>query len=427
MDEILPSNLLTLNRKTSCGAYLDNFTPEPKYVFENKSGETLASRKTVLVVNLVVSLFFLINATAISAGLYIYPRHWHFVFLGAILGNLLWLLLPLLLKSHSSPFFRIARAILAPFWVFWNFLILLYSSFLLILGFLWLITSHWSGVSFLSFARIPSDAFLILLGSISVIGLIQALFSIKVEKVAVKIKNLPVEFTGFKIAMVSDLHVGFFSRHSRLEQFSRTAQNMNPDLFLVCGDITDDDPHYLPKFLKSLECLDPFLPALGVLGNHDVYANPEKTLNILEDSRLTMLVNEGTAIKRGDAVIWLAGVGDQGARRFGKWGSVAPDFDKAIEKKPQNAVTILMAHQPQGFKEAVERKIELTLSGHTHGGQFGFKWLKWSLAKLFFKYDMGLFEEQGCQLYVSSGTGYWTLPVRFGLSPEVSLIELQPA
>ncbi len=427
MDEILPLNLPAQKRKTaSVCPNLDNFRPESKYVIENKLGETLASRKTVLVVNLVVSLFFLINATAISAGLYIYPKYWHFVFLGAILGNLLWLLLPLLLKSHSSPLFRIARATLAPFWVYWNFLIFLYSSFLLILGLLWVITLHWYQTSFFSFAHIPSNVFLLVIVSISVIGLIQALFLLKVEKVTIKIKNLPIEFAGFKIAMVSDLHVGFYSRPSRLQQFAKVAQNTNPDLFLVCGDITDDDPHYLPKFLKSLEYLDPYLPALGVLGNHDVYANPEKTLNILEDSRLTMLVNEGMEIKRGDAVIWLAGVGDQGARRFGKWGSVAPDFDKAIEKKPENAVTILMAHQPQGFKDAVGRKIELTLSGHTHGGQFGFKWLKWSLAKLFFKYDMGLFEEEGCQLYVSTGTGYWSLPVRFGLSPEISLIELQP-
>jgi predicted MPP superfamily phosphohydrolase len=386
----------------------------------------LASRKTVLVVNLVVTLFFLINATAISTGLQIYPKYWHFVFFAAILGNLLWLLLPLLLKSHSSPFFRVARAVLGPFWVYWNFLIFLYSVFMLILGLIWVAAIQWGGTPFFTFVHAPSDIFLIVIFSISIIGLFQALFLIKLEKVVVKIKNLPSEFAGFKIAMVSDLHAGFFSRHARLEQFSKVAQNTNPDLFIVCGDITDDDPHYLPKFLKSLECLDPYLPAFGVLGNHDVYANPEKTLRILEDSRLSMLVNEGLEIKRGDSVIWLAGVGDQGARRFGKWGSVAPDFDKAIEKKPANTVTVLMAHQPQGFKEAAKRKIELTLSGHTHGGQFGFKWLKWSLAKPFLKYDMGLFEENECQLYVSSGTGFWMLPIRFGLSPEVSLIELQP-
>jgi predicted MPP superfamily phosphohydrolase len=140
-----------------------------------------------------------------------------------------------------------------------------------------------------------------------------------------------------------------------------------------------------------------------------------------------MLVNEGMEIKRGDAALWLAGVGDQGARRFGKWGSVAPDFDKALEGKPSGAPTVLLAHQPQGFQDAIDRKVELTLSGHTHGGQLGFKSLHWSLAKLFMKYHMGHFKEGDCQLYVTPGTGFWVLPVRFGLTPEVTLIELQPA
>ncbi|HTA77107.1 MAG TPA: metallophosphoesterase [bacterium] len=387
----------------------------------------MASRKTVLVVNLVVTVFFLLNAIAIVTGLHIYPTYWHFVFFGAILGNLLWLLMPLLFTRHSSPPFRLARAVLGPFWVYWTFLIFIYSAFILALGLIWFTAVQWFGVPFFSFIQTPSDIFLAILGFISVIGLIQALFLLKVEKVTIKIKNLPADFAGYKIAMTTDLHVGLFSRPSRLNQFSKAVQQHNPDLFIVCGDITDDDPHYLPKFLKSLEGLDPYLPAYGVLGNHDVYANPEKTLHILENSRLTMLVNEGLEIKKGNSVIWLAGVGDQGARRIGKWGSVAPDFDKAIEKKPAGAITVLMAHQPQGFLEAADRQIELTLSGHTHGGQFGFKWLKWSLAKPFLKYDMGLFEKNGSQLYVSSGTGFWVLPIRFGLSPEVSLIELQPA
>jgi predicted MPP superfamily phosphohydrolase len=132
-------------------------------------------------------------------------------------------------------------------------------------------------------------------------------------------------------------------------------------------------------------------------------------------------------IRRGDAVLWVAGVGDQGARRFGKWGSITPDFDKALEGKPKGAPTVLLAHQPQGFKDAIERKVELTLSGHTHGGQLGFRFLNWSLAKLFMKFHMGHFREGESQLYVTSGTGHWVLPVRFGLTPEISLIELQPA
>jgi hypothetical protein len=387
----------------------------------------LATKKTVFIVNLVLSVFFLVNAFAIWSGLKIYPGGLHIVFLAAVMGNLLWLLIPLIFTRHSSPLFRLSRAVLAPFWVFWNFLILLYSSFMLLLGFVWIVVFAWKWVPFTHFARLPSSLFLGIIGVICVVGLFQNLLLVRLEKVPIRIKNLPPEFSGYKIAMVSDLHVGLFTRLSRLRQFAKVAQDTKPDLFAVCGDITDDDPHYLPKFLKSLEILDPFLPAVGVLGNHDVYANPEKTLHVLEDSRLQMLVNEGMEIKRGNSSIWIAGVGDQGARRFGKWGSVAPDFDKALEGKPEKAIAVLLAHQPQGFKEAMERNVELTLSGHTHGGQFGFRSLKWSLAKLFMKWHMGHFKDGDCQLYVTPGTGYWGIPIRFGLSPEVTLIELQPA
>ncbi len=387
----------------------------------------MATKKTVFIFNLVLSLFFLMNALTIWANLAIYKGQWHFfLFLSAVLGNLLWLLLPLILKRHSSHFFRVSRAVLAPFWVFWNFLIFLYSAFMLLLGILWVTIFAWRWIPFTEFARIPGNVFLVIIGIICVVGFFQTIFLIHVEKVPIRVKNLPPEFSGYRIAMVSDLHVGEFSRLSRLRQFARVAGEQKPDLFVVCGDITDDDPHYLPKFLKSLEELDPYLPAIGVLGNHDVYANPEKTLHILENSRLQMLVNEGMTIQKGNGLLWLAGVGDQGARRFGKWGSVAPDFDKALEGKPAGAPTVLLAHQPQGFREAVERKVELTLSGHTHGGQFGFRFLNWSLAKLFMKFHLGYFREGESQLYVTSGTGHWVLPVRFGLSPEISLIELLP-
>ena len=388
----------------------------------------MATKRTVLIVNLVLSLFFVVNALAIWAGLTIYPGQWHFfLFLSAVLGNLLWLLLPLLLRSHSSPLFRLSRAVFGPFWVFWNFLIFLYSTFILLLGSVWLLTLKWGGVPFPRFVHIPSNVFLSAIGIVCVVGFFQAIFLVHVEKVRVPIKNLPPEFRGFKIAMISDLHVGLFTRLSRLRQFIRVSQNLEPDLFTVCGDITDDDPHYLPKFLKSLEGMDPSIPMVGVLGNHDVYANPEKTLKMLKGGRLRVLVNEGMEIRRGDAVLWVAGVGDQGARRFGKWGSITPDFDKALEGKPKGAPTVLLAHQPQGFKDAIERKVELTLSGHTHGGQLGFRFLNWSLAKLFMKFHMGHFREGESQLYVTSGTGHWVLPVRFGLTPEISLIELQPA
>ncbi len=386
----------------------------------------MAKRRTVLILNLVFSLFFLFNALAILAGYSLYPAHWPVLLLSAALGNLLWILIPLILRGHTSPFLRVTRALLSPLWVLWTFFILLNTIFLLALALVWLVTLRWGGHPFWSFAQIPFNVFLGALAFIVVVGFIQHLFTVRLERVRVPIPGLPKAFEGFKIAMVSDTHMGLFSRLSRMRQFSRLALKENPDLFTVCGDITDDDPFYMPKFLKGLDPLPDSLPQYGILGNHDIYANPVKTLDALKGSRLKMLVNEGVEIKRGDASIWFAGVGDQGGRRMGQPGEYSPDYEKALKGKPEGAPTILLAHQPQNFKESIQRGVELTLSGHTHGGQFGFKFLKWSLAKPFLKFDMGLFKEGKSKLYVSTGTGYWGLPVRFGLSPEITLIELVP-
>jgi len=386
----------------------------------------LARRRTVLILNLVFSIFFLLNAAAILAGLTLYPKHWHIVLLGATLGNLLWLLFPMILRGHSTPSFRIFRACLGPVWVLWNFFIMLNTLFLILLGLIWLVTWPWGGHPFWAFAQTPFNVFLGVLVFILLEGFFQNLLTVKLERTQVPIPNLPEAFYGFKIAMISDLHVGLFSRLSRLREFSRLALKGNPDLFVVCGDITDDDPVYIPKFLKGLDPLPESLPQFGILGNHDIYADPVKTLEALKGSPIRMLVNEGLEIKRGSASLWLAGVGDQGARPVNHSGDFSPDFDMALREKPPVIPTVLLAHQPQGFLEASKRGVELTLSGHTHGGQFGFKALKWSLAKPLLKYDMGLFRIGNCRLYVTTGTGYWVLPVRFGFSPEVSLIELVP-
>lgn len=387
----------------------------------------MATRRTVFIFNLIFSIFFLLNVIAIGGGISLYPQKWIFLFLAAVLGNTVWLLIPFIIKHRSGTKLRLVRALLNPFWVSWILFIFLFSVFMLITGLVWLITGKGGGTPFETFALTPSNTYLTVLSIIYLIGLFQALFTVKLERITVRIKNLPAEFAGYKIAMVTDLHVGFFTRQSRLRRFMNLANKNHPDLMVVCGDITDDDAYYVPKFLKSLETLEPKIPVVGVLGNHDFYADPQKSLDVLKDSRLKIFLNEGVEIKRGASSFWLAGVSDYAAGRFGEWGFMAPDFKKALAGKPSAMPVVLMCHQPHGFKDAIKHHVDLTLSGHTHGGQLGFKWLNWSLAKLFMKYPMGLFKEGESQLYVSSGTGFWALPVRFGLSPEVSLIELRPA
>ena len=307
----------------------------------------MATRRTVFILNLVFSLFFLLNAAAMLSGLRLYPAYWHLLLLGVTFGNLLWLLLPRILKGHSSPSFRIFRAFLAPLWVLWNFLIMLNTLFLLVLGFVWLVTLRWGGHSFWTFAQEPFNLFLGILVFILLAGFFQSLLLVKLERVQVPIPNLPLEFYGYKIAMVSDLHVGFFSRLSRLRQFSRLALDENPDLFVVCGDITDDDPFYIPKFLKGLDPLPASLPQFGILGNHDIYANPVKTLEALRGSPIRMLVNEGLEIKRGKSALWLAGVGDQGARPGHNSGDFGPDFDKALEGKSIDLTVMSVQVRPR--------------------------------------------------------------------------------
>jgi predicted MPP superfamily phosphohydrolase len=387
----------------------------------------LAKRRTVLIFNLVFSIFFLVNAAAILAGYNLYPRHWLVLLMSATLGNLLWLLIPLILRGHTSPFFRWAKALLTPLFVFWTFLSLLATLVLLVLAVLWFLIFHWGGLPFWSFAEIPFNLFLGAIAFIVVTGFFQNLFLVRMERVRVPVQGLSEEFKGFKIGMVSDTHVGLFTRLSRLRHFSRLIAKENPGLFAVCGDITDDDPYFIPKFLQGLDPLPESLPQYGILGNHDIYANPSKTLEAMKKGRMRMLLNEGVLIQKGKAGLWFAGVGDPGGRRMNMPGEFSPDYDKALRNKPAGVPTVLLAHNPQNFPESVQRGVELTLSGHTHGGQLGFKALKWSLARLFLKFDMGLFREGKSRLYVSTGTGYWGLPVRFGLSPELSLIELVPA
>jgi predicted MPP superfamily phosphohydrolase len=393
----------------------------------NLSRNHLATRRTVFIFNLIFSIFFLLNAIAIGGGLSLYPQKWIFIFLAAVLGNTVWLLIPFILKHHSGPKLRLVRAFLNPLWVSWILFIFLYSVFMVITGLVWLITGKGWGTPFETFALAPSNTYLTILSVIYAVGLSQMLFTVKLERVTVLIKNLPAEFAGYKIAMLTDLHVGLFTRLSRLYRHMRLANQNHPDLMVICGDITDDDFHYIPKFLKGLEALDPQIPVVGVLGNHDFYADPQKSLDCLKDSRLRIFLNQGEEIKRGSASLWLAGVSDYAAGRFGEWAFLAPDFNKALAGKPAAMPVVLMCHQPRGFKDSIQHRVDLTLSGHTHGGQLGFKTLNWSLAKLFMKYHMGLFREGESQLYVSTGTGFWALPVRFGLSPEISLIELQPA
>lgn len=337
----------------------------------------------------------------------------------AIASNLFWLILPFIASERLSAAFRVARSILGPPWFYWVLFSLVHVALVVLVSILWFLVAR-RREPLSSFGRIYSELFFLAFAIVTVVGVVQALVPLRVERVPITIAGLPAELRGMRIALISDLHVGLFSRPDRLAKISRAVMSQKPDHVVVAGDFIDDDPYFVPKFLKGLEPIGSGTPVTAVLGNHEIYGDPHDVIRQLSGTRVRLLVNEGTGVLRGDEVLWLAGISDYAAR-----GELAPDLDAALRGRPANAPVIVISHQPRVFPEAIKRRLPLVLAGHSHGGQFGIRWLGWSLAGVFIPYDMGLFQKDATQMYVSTGAGYWLVPMRFGMSPEVVVIELR--
>jgi predicted MPP superfamily phosphohydrolase len=158
-----------------------------------------------------------------------------------------------------------------------------------------------------------------------------------------------------------------------------------------------------------------------------VYAGWEAVEQRLrEDVPARLLVNEAHVIRRGDATLVLAGTGDPAGGARGQ-SRVAPDVDRALAGAPSGATVVALAHNPARWPALAARGVSLTLSGHTHWGQFAVPAIRWSLASPFVKYAMGAYRERDALLYISPGTGSWGLPFRLGAPPEVTLVRLRRA
>lgn len=350
----------------------------------------------------------------------LHPKRRRWIVALFVAGNLLWPLLPFILSSRTSPVIRVIRALLGPPWFSWLMFIVLYSAFIIIIALLWL--PFRSRASFREFGRRPSQIFLITTVIFCVVGLYSALVPLRIERPEVVSPQIPPAFDGAKVVLLSDLHVGLFTRRSRLTQISRLVANEDPDVVVVSGDFIDDDPFFVPKFLDGLAGID--RPIFAVLGNHEIYGDPFEVIERLRGSRVRLLVNEGAALEREGAKLWIAGVSDYAASQRGR-DALRPDLGKALAERPEGAFAIALAHQPKVFEEARALGVPLTLCGHTHGGQFGIRPLGFSLAGLFLPYHMGMYEVDGMKLYVNTGTGYWLVPLRTGMTPEITVVTLR--
>lgn len=259
----------------------------------------------------------------------------------------------------------------------------------------------------------------------------------KVRRVKVKFANLPKSFKGYKIIQISDVHSGSFSDPSKLQHAIDLINEQNPDLVLFTGDmvnnVADEFKPFIPLFSK-IKAKD---GKFAVLGNHDYgdyvkwnskdeqNKNLETLIDYQRQAGFDLLRNENRIIEKNGENIYILGVENWGLKPFPQYG----DIDKALENIPQNATKILMSHDPTHFDYVVKKHpidVHLTLSGHTHGMQFGLdlKNIKWSPVQYRYPKWADLYESEGKLLYVNRGFGVLGYPGRVGVLPEITLFEL---
>jgi len=247
-------------------------------------------------------------------------------------------------------------------------------------------------------------------------GLVSALGAPDLLRVKVPLRRLDPSLAGFRIAVVSDIHLSALLRRSHTERIVRMINESSPDLVAIVGDLADGTVADLGDAAAPLADLVSREGSFFVTGNHEYFVDPDGWVRELERLGVHTLRNEHTTITRGAASFDLAGVTDVNGRSHDD----APDFDRALAGRSAGPV-VLMAHQPVQVSESAERGVDLQLSGHTHGGQlYPFHYVvaaaQPSLA--------GLSKVDDTYLYVTRGAGSWGPPVRVGAPPDITLIEL---
>ena len=276
----------------------------------------------------------------------------------------------------------------------------------------------------LAVGRIVAGAVFVFVAAVLVAGYVGSR-RLVVRHVDVEVAGLPDAFDGVRIAQLSDLHIGPHTPRGFLARVVETTQRMSPDVIAVTGDLIDDRAEDVASYARALGSLAAPLGVFVIPGNHDVYAGWDDVEDALRDADLgTVLVNDVALVSRDGETLALVGTGDPAGGRRGT-SRAAPDIDAAMARVPGNTTVIALAHNPALWPALAKHDVALTLSGHTHWGQFAFPRCDWSLASPFLDFAMGAHVERNSALYISPGTGYWGIPFRLGASPEVTLVTLR--
>lgn len=265
-------------------------------------------------------------------------------------------------------------------------------------------------------------------------GIIWGRWNWKTHTIELAFENLPEDSDGLRIVQISDVHVGsFFNKYDKVEKAIRQINKLEADFVFFTGDLVNNIAEEMLGWEQIFSKIQAKTGKYSILGNHDYgdyvpwereetkNANLAKLIGIHKEIGFTPLLNDAVELKPG---FWLLGVENWGTAPFRQSGKL----DETLEKVPSDSFKLLLSHDPSHFDEQVVQKtdIDLTLSGHTHGMQFGIErfGIKWSPVSFRYKKWAGLYHVGKQFLYVNRGFGYLGFPGRVGIYPEITLIKL---
>ncbi|NOT46578.1 MAG: metallophosphoesterase [Acidobacteria bacterium] len=241
--------------------------------------------------------------------------------------------------------------------------------------------------------------------------------SLSLERVTVTLERLPKKLDGFKIIHLSDIHHSPFTSFEHIARTVKIANRLRPDMFVLTGDYVSHEAGYIKPVAELLGELKAEFGTHACLGNHDHWTDPATIVKSFQDHGINMLVNEGFRFEGRGGSFWLSGVDDH---MVGK-----TDLPAALRGSFPDEMKLLLAHNPIIFRKAVRAGVDLTLSGHTHGGQIRVRDTEKNIIPR--RRKAGLHSRRNSQIYITRGIGTVVLPVRYQCPPEISLLELRAA
>ncbi|MFD0992587.1 metallophosphoesterase [Tenacibaculum geojense] len=271
-------------------------------------------------------------------------------------------------------------------------------------------------------------------------GIFKGKYNYKVLKYQLSFDDLPEAFDGFTITQITDIHSGSFDNKEKIQYGVDLVNKQNSDVILFTGDIVNNFAYEMDDWIDVFKQLKAPQGKFSILGNHDYgdYSdwnseedkkqNFEAVKKIHPKIGFDLLLNENRILEKDGQKIALIGVENWG-KGFKKEG----DLSKSINGVSQNDFKILMTHDPSHWEYVVKKddfNYQLTLSGHTHGLQFGIEipgFFRWSPSQYVYKQWAGLYKEFNRYINVNRGFGYHAFPGRVGIWPEITVIELKKA